>query len=164
MIYDIHTQIWIIIWLVVFGIFLIATYDIFYYVLDYYKPKKIVKAIFEVLFGIIQILIAYRVSFNICEGYIPIYFFLFFALGVFIYLKLLKKTLVKDLPMIMKGISFLTKWIGKLIVFLFYSPEVVSFIKNVFKAIIKLSIKVINKGKENIKKIFKKRREKENEM
>lgn len=164
MIYDIHTQIWIIIWLVVFGIFLIATYDIFYYVLDYYKPPKIVKAISEVLFGIIQILIAYRVSFNICEGHIPIYFFLFFALGVFIYLKLLKKTLVKDLPMIMKVISFLTKWIGKLIVFLLYSPEVVSFIKNVFKAIIKLSIKVINKGKENIKKIFKKRREKENEM
>lgn len=164
MIYDIQTQIWIIIWLIAFGIFLIATYDIFYYVIEYYKPKQLIKAILEVAFGIVQIFIAYRVSFNICEGYIPIYFFLFFALGILIYLKLLKKVLIKDLPMIMKTVNFLGKWFVKLIVFLFYSPEVWQFLKKVCQGIIKILKKGIHKLKDRIGKLIKKRGEKESEM
>lgn len=164
MIYDIQTQIWIIIWLTIFGIFLIATYDIFYYVLDYYQVKKITRGIAEVVFGTIQIFIAYRVSYNICDGYIPIYFFLFFVLGVIIYIKLLKKTLIKDLPMIMKAINFLGKWLIKLIVFLFYSPEVWHFIKKFIKGITKGVKQIIIKLRNAIRKLIKKRGEKESEM
>jgi spore cortex biosynthesis protein YabQ len=155
MIYDIETQLKIIVLLILFGIFLIATYDIFYYVIDLLKPKTWIRLISEILFGALQLFIAYRYSYKICEGYVPIYFFLFFGLGILIYLKLLKKTLEKDLPYIMKILAFIFKWMVKLIVFLFYSREVVYAIKMIAKAVGKLTKKIWMKIAGLFKKIIR---------
>jgi hypothetical protein len=155
MIYDIETQFKIIVLLTLFGIFLIATYDIFYYVIDLLKPKTWIRLVSEVLFGALQLFIAYRYSYEICEGYVPIYFFLFFGFGILIYLKLLKKTLEKDLPYIIKMIAFIGKWMIKLFVFLFYSREVIYAIKVIAKAICKLFKKLWNKIAGLVKKKIK---------
>jgi hypothetical protein len=155
MIYDIETQLKIIVFLILFGIFLIATYDIFYYVIDLFKPKTWIRMISEIIFGALQLFIAYRYSFKICEGYVPIYFFLFFGLGILVYLKLLKKTLEKDLPYIIKMLGFILKWTVKLLVFLFYSREVVYGIKFVAKAVYRLTRKIWIKIAVLFKKIIR---------
>lgn len=93
MIHSIKEEVYISIYLVSFGIYIISTYDVFYIVLSYLRINNIIKKIIEVIFCLINIYITYLFSYNLSNGYIPIYFILFFIVGVVIYYKFLSMKL-----------------------------------------------------------------------
>lgn len=97
MIHTVKEEVYISIYLIAFGIYLISTYDVLLYILDCSKIPRAFKIIIEIIYCLIQLLITYLFSYKLASGYIPIYFILFLILGFIIYIYFLKKSLIKTI-------------------------------------------------------------------
>lgn len=97
MIHTVKEEVYISIYLIAFGIYLISTYDVLLYILDCSKIPRAFKIIIEIIYCLIQLLITYVFSYKLASGYIPIYFILFLILGFIIYIYFLKKSLIKTI-------------------------------------------------------------------
>lgn len=97
MIHTIQEEISIIIYLILFGIYLVSTYDLILQIEKWLKFKKIKTYLLEIIFNILQILITIRFSSKIANGYIPVYFILFFIIGVVIYYYTSRKLFIKQI-------------------------------------------------------------------
>lgn len=137
MIHPLKEEIYIIIYLVAYGIYLISTYDVILFCINKANWSKIIKVIIEILYCIIQLVITYFFSYKLATGYIPIYFIVFLIIGFTIYIYLLRKTLIKTLS--------------------FYDQNIKPFVLNILKTIL-IPYELITLFKWIFKKIIKKKK------
>lgn len=119
-IYTLKEELYLIVYLFSYGVYLFATLDIVEQIIIKIN-KKIFNIIINICYWLIQWYITYIFSLKLMDGYLPMYFILFIGLGAFIYVKLLKKVFIKTIRLILK----LIKKIIKLLKPLLYSKEVV---------------------------------------
>ena len=85
MMYTLKEEVYIIILLIIYGIYLANYIDILNIILLKIK-NKVTKIIVEGILSFTQIYVAYIFMYKIADGYIPIYFLLFVILGIILYL------------------------------------------------------------------------------
>lgn len=141
MIHPIKEEIYISLYLIVYGIYIISTYDVYYQVIEKLKLHKFIKIISEIVFCLLQIVITYYFSYSLASGYIPIYFILFILVGVLIYYYFLKKSLKITIDKIMLICLIVRRKISSKIVHLFISSRILNVIKTIF-------VKLKNKKKK----------------
>lgn len=137
MIHTLKEEINVLIYLIIYGIFIISTYDSVLYFSNHLINKKCIRIIIEIIYCIIQLIIAYIFSYNLADGYIPIYFILLIVVGVYSYILFFKKRLFNILDYILKNIIKHKKLIKWLLVNLIYSPSLINTIKKVITKTVK---------------------------
>lgn len=148
MIHPLKEEVYIAIYLIAFGIYLISTYDILLHCIKLTKLPIILKIIIEVIYCIIQLIITYFFSYNLASGYIPIYFIIFLIIGFVVYIYLLRNKLLKTL--------------------LYYDENIRPFFLRVLKNImipyelIKIFLNLIKKAHQKEKSIIEKHKIKKN--
>ena len=107
--YTIQEELYILLYLVAFGIYLFSTLDIVTIICKKFK-KKAIKIIIQVIFWLLQIYISFIFSYQLMSGYVPIYFIAFVYSGYFIYEKLLKRyfrKVINSIFLVLKRIAFI---------------------------------------------------------
>lgn len=133
MIHTLNEELYIIIYLIFFGLYISSTYDFFLKVLTETKTSKILNILFQIVFCILQLTITYFFTYKLAAGYIPIYFIIFVILGVLIYYFICRKTLISTTSQFIKICKKLN--INKKIKSLLYSQTV---IKKIHRGILKI--------------------------
>lgn len=149
MIYSFYEQLIMIIYFILYGIFLIISYDILNYYLAKIKSKYLYHAI-EVAFWVSMIFISLIFMQRISKGYIPLYTFLFFIVGIIIYITFIQESFIQDLTRFDLIISKILVKIIKVLWYIIFPIEVLKKTSQIFK-------KLVKKFVRSIKKIFKKR-------
>lgn len=131
MIYTLKEEIHVMILLIVFGIYISSYVEFIYLFLTQIK-KKILRILLEIIGWITQIIITYLFVYKMADGYVPLYFILFIALGILLYF-LFRFLYFKEL-------NFFSKFLYKLLFFII--NEIIMFIvpnyvKEIFKNYIK---------------------------
>lgn len=131
MIYTLKEEIHVMILLIVFGIYISSYVEFIYLFLTQIK-KKILRILLEIIGWITQIIITYLFVYKMADGYVPLYFILFIALGILLYF-LFRFLYFKEL-------NLFSKFLYKLLFFII--SEIIMFIvpnyvKEIFKAYIK---------------------------
>jgi len=144
-------QIVLIVYFLIFGMFLGAMYDILHYFLSKVKLKLIVSYLIELIYWIFLVIIACLYMIKISEGYLTIYAFLFFFIGVVIYSSLMRANFKKNLEMVVIYIRKVWKKIKKTILYLIYPKEVFIFLKKVMIKIMILFKKLFKRLNKEIK-------------
>lgn len=142
---SITKELYIIISLIFFGIYLISTYDIILQMQIFLKHKKTKSFIIEIFFNILQILITIKFSQNIANGYIPAYFIIFLIIGVIIYYYTSRNFLKKEIQIFLK-------------LYKKYEPKIKNFLKEFIYS--KELINLIKKELRRYKPIFNKKKDK----
>lgn len=142
---SITKELYIIISLIFFGIYLISTYDIILQMQIFLKHKKTKSFIIEIFFNILQILITIKFSQNIANGYIPAYFIIFLIIGVIIYYYTSRNFLKKEIQIFLK-------------LYKKYEPKIKNFLKEFIYS--KELINLIKKELKRYKPIFNKKKDK----
>lgn len=169
MIHPIKEEIYITIYLLAFGIYLVSTYDALLYVNHKLNIKKITRVIVEIIFGILQLTITYFFSYRLASGYMPIYFILFFIIGCFLYYKWLQDPFLKTMDGISKGLKKMAPYVGKGLKNLLYSPKLMGFFKKIYLWFSNLIRRVIHsfkkkeQNKEEKQPRIKRKHKKENQ-
>ena len=145
MIHPLYEEIIIIIGLILFGLYICISYDVFIYMNNNITKNKIKKRLYEIIFITIQLYITYQFSYKLSEGYIPIYFILFFMLSGYIYFNFIHDLIIKILNPIIKIINKMLPIIKKIILNLFINKEAIQIIKNI-------KINKINKKQKKLEK------------
>lgn len=148
MIHSLSEEIYIFVYLVCFSIYLVSTYDALIYILKNLKIKRVGCIISELIFCAIQIIITYYFSYNLADGYIPIYCILFLIGGWVLYFKFLRKPFLKVVEVINKGLIKAKPYIKKFLKNTIYSPKFINLIKKAFKRIKQKIKKYIQKLKK----------------
>ena len=130
--YTIQEELYILLYLVAFGIYLFSTLDIVTIICKKFK-KKAIKIIIQVIFWLLQIYISFIFSYQLMSGYVPIYFIAFVYSGYFIYEKLLKRYFRKVINSIFLVLKRIIKLIIKLIKPLIYSKKLTTFLNKFLK-------------------------------
>lgn len=126
--YTLKEEMRVLISLLMFGIYLFSFIDIIDIICEKAK-KKLNQILIMIICWIIQLYITFIFSYNIMDGYVPIYFVLFIYIGAIIYIKLFKKYFIKIINLIYNVLNRLFKRITKLVKPLFYSQYMANFIK-----------------------------------
>lgn len=148
MIHPIKEEVYISIYLIIYGIYIFLIYDLFYLVINKLKIKKVFSILFELLFCLLQIYITYKFSYNLASGYIPIYFILFIFVGLIIYIKFIKNSFTKQMTKILLYFFIVYKSVSNKLVHLFVSTRIIKSIK---KCIIRIKHRK-NKSKISLDK------------
>ena len=130
--YTIQEELYILLYLVAFGIYLFSTLDIVTIICKKFK-KKAIKIIIQVIFWLLQIYISFIFSYQLMSWYVPIYFIAFVYSGYFIYEKLLKRYFRKVINSIFLVLKRIIKLIIKLIKPLIYSKKLTIFLNKFLK-------------------------------
>ena len=130
--YTIQEELYILLYLVAFGIYLFSTLDIVTIICKKFK-KKAIKIIIQVIFWLLQIYISFIFSYQLMSGYVLIYFIAFVYSGYFIYEKLLKRYFRKVINSIFLVLKRIIKLIIKLIKPLIYSKKLTTFLNKFLK-------------------------------
>lgn len=125
--YTLEEEARIIICLVIFGIYLFSFIDLFDIVVGNIKNKYI-KIITYIIMWIFQLFITFIISYNIMNGYVPIYFVLFIYIGYIIYKKLVKRYFIKIINIIFLVLNKVFKQMIKVIKPCLYSKKIINFI------------------------------------
>ena len=126
--YTIQEELYILLYLVAFGIYLFSTLDIVTIICKKFK-KKAIKIIIQVIFWLLQIYISFIFSYQLMSGYVPIYFIAFVYSGYFIYERYFRKV-INSIFLVLKRII---KLIIKLIKPLIYSKKLTIFLNKFLK-------------------------------
>ncbi|HEY8444935.1 MAG TPA: spore cortex biosynthesis protein YabQ [Bacilli bacterium] len=156
MIYPFFKQLEMAIKFILLGLFISIFLDV---IAVFNFKKKIPQMIIQILFWIGMTFIICNAVLVISKGYLPIYTFLFFLLGYFLYILFLKKQFIKTLENI---ISFLRKNKEKILMY-FFPLEVYKFIKKLIKSVCKKIKKIYNKLITKIKSLFKSKKKEDEE-
>lgn len=139
MIHPLREELIIIIGLILFGFYLSITYDSFIYVNNQISKRKKLN---EIIFILIQIYITYIFSYKLSDGYIPIYFVLFFLFSWFIYFSYIQNIIHKILNKLIKIIKKINPFISNILKNLLYDQYIYLIIKKLIIQIM-LSLKFI---------------------
>ena len=88
-IYTLKEELYLIVYLFSYGVYLFATLDVIDQIIIKLN-KKVLTIIINICYWLTQWYITYIFSLKLMDGYLPMYFILFIGLGAFIYIKLLK--------------------------------------------------------------------------
>lgn len=120
MIRPLYKEIYIIIALIAFGIYLVFIYDMFFIFNSTLTKKKIWRIFYEIIFNIINLYVTYIFTYKMASGYVPIYFILFMGIGVYLYFKWLRHynlKLTNSLIIIYNKINpFINKFLKELLI------------------------------------------------
>lgn len=148
MIHELKEEIYISLYLIIYGIYIISSYDIILYILNKLKINKILHIILELIYFIIQLILTYFFSYKLASGYMPIYFILFIVIGLIIYYKLLRKSLINNLEVIFNCIKLILPTLKKVVQNLIYSKELISLIRGIIKKTTK-KIRIIKRKRND---------------
>lgn len=129
MIYNIYDELYIILYLVMYSLFVCATFDIIH--LFTVDLRKAYKYLIEQIYWLIMIVLAFKFSFLLMKGYIPPYFYLFFILGYIIYILFCRKNFMKINRKIMGYVK--NKKTKKLMMFFIIDTNFKDFLKSKFR-------------------------------
>lgn len=129
----IKEEIYIIISLIIYGIYLISSYDLISQIQTFNKQKKIKSYLIEIIFNILQILITIKFSQNLSDGYIPAYFIIFLIIGILIYYYTSRKFFLKEINKFLNIYKKNEKKLNNFINELFYSKEMIKLLKKELK-------------------------------
>ncbi len=132
MIRPLTEEIYVAVYLIMYGIYLISTYDLLIYYSNKLIRKRFWRIIIETIFCMFQLIIAYYFSYKLASGYIPIYFILFVIIGCYIYIIFLKKRFRRILNKFLQIIKKHNKVIKYSLLSLFFSRTIVNIIRKVF--------------------------------
>lgn len=149
----------IVLLLVAFGIYIVASIDLIQRIYPFEKAKKKLSYIYyyaiQLLYVIVQLIVTYYFTFNMAKGYVPLYFFVFVIVGFVIYYILLR---VKYLEKVNKIISILSVLVKKILRFLVWIVVPIDIIKMVIKPFKRIKIK---KNKKKLHKLLQNALQKE---
>lgn len=137
----IKEEIYIIISLIIYGIYLISSYDLILQIQNFNKQKKIKSYLIEIIFNLLQILVTIKFSQNLSDGYIPTYFIIFLIIGILIYYYTSRKYFLKEIEKFLNIYKKNEKKLKNFINELFYSKEMINLIKKELKRYKKIFIK-----------------------
>ncbi len=120
--YTLMEQITMIVYFIILGMFITIMFDT---INAFFSKKALINYIVQVVFWIIMILICLKSVDKISDGHLPIYIILFFIVGYFIYVKLLKKKYIETLNKI--------KSRKRKIVLIILPVELFGFVKRIYK-------------------------------
>lgn len=129
----ISKEIYIIVNLIFFGIYLISTYDFIIQIQKKLNNNKFKIYLIEIIFNILQILLTIKFSQNIADGYIPSFFIIFLIIGVIIYYYTSRKAFINTINKIFNIYIINEKRIKKFFQELFYSKEIINLLKKELK-------------------------------
>lgn len=138
---SIKEEIYIIISLIIYGIYLISSYDLILQIQNFNKQKKIKSYLIEIIFNLLQILVTIKFSQNLSDGYIPTYFIIFLIIGILIYYYTSRKFFLKEIEKFLNIYKKNEKKLKNFINELFYSKEMINLIKKELKRYKKIFIK-----------------------
>lgn len=144
--YTLKEEVYVMFYYICFGIYIFSSIDITNFIYKNIK-SKVLKIIITIIYWIIQIYVTFIFSYHLLDGYLPIYFFFLIIIGYFIYIKLLKKHLIKTIHILGIILKKLLKILKKIIKPFLYSKEVVIVVKKFFRHYLKI-IKDTFKRKE----------------
>ncbi len=150
MMYTFYEQLVMIIYFILYGMFLIISYDILNYYLNKLVIRKLIYYLVEAIYWVVIIIISLLFMLRVTKGYIPLYTFLFFIVGIIIYLLYIQKSFLVDLKRFDLIFSKILVKIIKVIWNFIFPKEVFFSFKKLFK-------KIILKTKNAFKKIFQKK-------
>lgn len=130
---SISKEIYIIVNLIFFGIYLISTYDFIIQIQKKLKNNKFKIYLIEITFNILQILLTIKFSQNLANGYIPSYFIIFLIIGVVIYYYTSRKIFINTIHKILNIYIVNKKRIKNFIQEMFYSKEIINLLKKELK-------------------------------
>src|SRR5690554_3396928 len=125
-------QVILIIYFLIFGMFLGAMFDILHYFLRRVKVKQIISYIIELIFWICMVIIACLYMLKVSEGYLTIYTFLFFFIGVVIYVYLLREDFKKNINSVVIFIGKIYRKYKKTIYLLIYKKNIFIYIRDIY--------------------------------
>lgn len=146
MIHPLREEIYVAIYLIIYGIYLISTYDLFLYYSNRLIKKKIIKIVLEIIFCIIQLIVTYLFSYNLASGYIPIYFVLFIIVGVYFYIIFFKNNFKIVLSKLLQIINKHSSHIKMCFSSLLYSRTLFKRIKTFLKRLNTIASKTISES------------------
>lgn len=129
MIQSINEELRLMICLIIFGIYLISSYDAVLEIEKWLKFKKIKTILIEVIFNLLQILITIVFAKKIANNNIPIYFILFFVFGIIIYYYTSRKYYLKSIHKILTIYKMKEPKIKKIFREFLYSDDLIKQIK-----------------------------------
>lgn len=145
-------QIILIIYFLLYGMFLSAIYDVLQFYLNKTRLKKILIYFIQVIFWILLVFISCLYMLEVSSGYLTIYTFGCFFLGVLLHFYFLHSRFVIDLTNFQMFFSKIYKRLKKTIIILVFPKEVFQFIKKIIKKmckpISKIFKKIIKRNKE----------------
>lgn len=127
MIYTFKEQLLIIIYFIIIGMFIGIMFDIINCLFDNNTINFIIQCILWIVVTIICILVVD----NICMGYLPFYFLVFFILGYFLYYLFLKIRFMNKLMSFKKYQNIILNWLFPIDIIIYFKK----LIKNIKKLI-----------------------------
>lgn len=146
-------QVILIVYFLIFGMFLSAMFDMLHYFLRKLKMRLIPSYIIQIIFWIGMVIISCLYMLKVSEGYLTIYTFGFFFLGVVIYTYLLRNDFKNNMNLFVLYIAKVFNKFKKTIILLVYPKEVLFFIKKVVRFMKKIKPLFIS----IYKKVFKRK-------
>lgn len=135
--HTIKEEIKIIICLILYGVYIYSIIDITDIILK--GKQKYIQIIIYIVQMMIQLYITFKFSYQIMDGYVPIYFMLFIIGGIYLYKIFFKKTFIHSI----KIIKMLINKIYRLLKPFIYSKKVLKLIRREIKIIKNSFIKKI---------------------
>lgn len=161
---SIYEQIKLIIYFLLFGMFLAIMYDVLHFYLNKFKIKLLIGYIIQFLYWTGLVYLACIYMLKVSRGYLTIYTFGFFLIGIIIHMYILSKHFISDLERVDKWMVRIILRMKRIIIIVIYPKEFLMFLKWIFpkklvkkllyyispKRIIKnIKDKMKNKKKEN---------------
>lgn len=141
-------QLIMILYFIIFGMFLMILYDILNFYIVKWRFKIYINFLIETLFWLVMIFVACAFMLRVSKGYIPLYTFIFYLVGVVLYQSLFKKIFLKDLVYFDRVLSKVLSIIWRFLKEIFFPREVYLYLKKIIG-------KLLSKIKKFILKITK---------
>lgn len=151
-------QIILIIYFSLFGMFLAVMYDILNFYLNKFKVRLIIGYIIQLVYWIGLVVLACLFMLKVSDGYLTIYTFGFFLLGILIHFYFFSKGFYEDLNRADRWMTKLYNRCKKVFIVIVFPKEVYMVIRRIIPS--KKTIKKIIKFFKKIGRLFKKKKKK----
>ena len=151
-------QIKYIIYFLLFGMFIAIMYDFLHFYLKKYRVKLLLSYPIQLIYWIGLVYLACIYMLKITEGYLTIYTYGFFLIGVIIHMIFLSKRFVRDITRLDQYLNIIYQKAKMVFIIIIFPKEVYWFVSKVIKGIIRI---ISSKCKTIRIKIKKKRIEME---
>ncbi len=163
---DLKTQFELFLYSFFIGVYLGATYDLFYYFI-FIHLKKVIKYVCDILFFILQGFIVFQVIYKINAGIVPFYCYIFMGIGFLIYYSYSQRYYESNIVPLRKMIYGILNKLLKVFHYIFIKPfiDTYQFLYSIYLYLKKKIIGCVKYVRKRIKrhKETKKAKKKQNE-
>ncbi len=135
------------------GFYLGVTYDLFFYFI-FMHLNKILKFIFDLIFFVCQGFIIFHLIYGINHGIIPLYCYIFFGLGFFIYYSYSQRYYQNSIYPLRKVVYAILSKLVKILKYIFVKPFIDTslFLYNIYQYFARIIGNYIKSVGKKIKK------------